>query len=70
LQRIALLNPELFDEIAAKADQMYREQIEDEPSIWLVWDGRHFVSGEPSRVGSPVDWNPVADPSQPEDEEN
>jgi hypothetical protein len=70
LQRIALINPELFDEGAAKADDMYREQIEDEPSIWLVWDGRHFESGEPSRVGCPVDWHQVADLPQPDDEDD
>jgi hypothetical protein len=30
LARIHYLNPELFAEIAAKADDMYREQIEDD----------------------------------------
>jgi hypothetical protein len=67
LQRIALINPELFEEIAGKANEMYREQIEDEPNVWLVWDGRLFESGKPSLVGSPVDWHPVADPPQPDD---
>jgi hypothetical protein len=30
LARVALINPDLFAEIATKADEMYREQIEDD----------------------------------------
>ncbi|MGI8796908.1 MAG: hypothetical protein ACR2IR_10075 [Acidimicrobiia bacterium] len=69
LQRIAKINPELFEEIAAKADAMYREQIEEEPVVRLVWDGRLFESELDWPVGAPVDWHPVADPPQPDGEE-
>jgi hypothetical protein len=69
LQRIARIHPELFEEIAAKADDMYREQIEDEPIVRLSWDGRLFESGLDWPVGAPVDWHPdVADPPQPDED--
>jgi hypothetical protein len=55
LERIAALNPQLIHEIAVKADEMYREQIEEEPPLDLVW----------------ADWvlDRLADPPQPDDEE-
>jgi hypothetical protein len=37
LERIGRLNPKLIQEIAAKADEMYREQIEEEPPLDLMW---------------------------------
>jgi hypothetical protein len=37
LQRIARINPKLLHEIAVKADEMYRDQIEEEPPLDLVW---------------------------------
>ena len=58
LQRIALLHPELFEQIADRAQTMYREQVEDEPVVHLVWDGRMFEAGENLLVGTPVDWHP------------
>jgi hypothetical protein len=70
LQRIARIHPGLFEEIAAKADEMYREQVEDEPPVLLVWDGWLFVNGRPTLVGAPVDWHPVADSPQHDDEED
>jgi hypothetical protein len=69
LQRIAVINPELFEEIAAKADETYHPQIEDEPVVRLVWDGELFTNGKPALVGAPVDWRPVADPPQPDGDE-
>jgi hypothetical protein len=70
LQRIARLNPEMFEELVAKADGMYRDQVEDEPPVVLVWDSWLFVSGRPWPVGAPVNWHPgdVADPPQPDEE--
>jgi hypothetical protein len=68
LQRIALLYPELFEEIADLAQRTYREQIQDEPVVELVWDKRLFESGQYVFVGDPVDWHPVADTPQAEDE--
>src|SRR5262249_13946396 len=74
LQRVGRLNPELSEEVVAKADEMYREQVEDEPVVRFSWDERLFV--EPGvqvvrdvPVGATVDWHPVADPPQPDDED-
>ena len=61
LQRIARLHPEFFEAIAAQADTLYREQIEEPPPIHLVWDGSMFVSGAPTKVGARIDWHPEAD---------
>ena len=70
LQRIGKINPELFEEVAAKADEMYREQIEEEPPVLLVWNGELFTDGTPTLVGAPVGWHPdVADPPQPDTED-
>jgi hypothetical protein len=46
----------LLYEIVVKADEMYREQIEEEPPVELVW----------------ADWllDRVADPPEPDDEED
>jgi hypothetical protein len=58
LQRMALLNPELFEGVADLAGRTYREQIQDEPVVRLVWDGRLFVDGDDLEVGGRVQWRP------------
>lgn len=58
LQRIALLHPELFEEIADRAQTMYRDQVEDDPALILVWDRRLFEPEKYVEVGSPVNWHP------------
>jgi hypothetical protein len=76
LNHVALNNPELFEEIAAKADALHQEQFGQEPVVRLVWDGRRFDVNEPLWVGVkendpdgdrvvraiPVDWHPEPEP--------